>query len=301
MPSLRVLGSVVKHDIQQQSKAFSSAAVSKYHLVVPNIADSKNDALKYQTFTRNVHETKKKDQSPLLSKKSEFALMSLNTLKTECRKRGLKVSGRKADLVSRIATYDSSYSTKAANSISTQIRAKKPQATPVVQATQQTMKRFSQSTKADAKGDVSHIDYIKPVDLSPSKLVEDDYIVQIPSLSTDASNNAVTELEKQLSQASNPNETIVSKAPGSDTKIFEQGSVDSVDTQNVEALEVEVADILGQEAEEYKDEPYEYDYSDVSGNDKKFLAGFLAAAGLWWFLPTGTKSKQSKEEKEEKH
>lgn len=56
---------------------------------------------------RSVHDTKKKDSTTLVtSDKSSMAFhkMSLNTLKNECRSRGLKVSGRKAELVSRITS-----------------------------------------------------------------------------------------------------------------------------------------------------------------------------------------------------
>lgn len=56
---------------------------------------------------RLVHNTAKKDHTSLMTsdlKHSAFHKMSLNALKSECRVRGLKVSGKKAELVDRITS-----------------------------------------------------------------------------------------------------------------------------------------------------------------------------------------------------
>ncbi|TID28182.1 hypothetical protein CANINC_002615 [Pichia inconspicua] len=64
--------------------------------------------IKVQQQVRNVHQTTKKetillDQS---ANKSKYTTMNLQGLKMECRKRGLKVSGRKIDLVQRLSSQD---------------------------------------------------------------------------------------------------------------------------------------------------------------------------------------------------
>lgn len=81
------------------------------HLAIPTRVNIKAELRSASNFSkmsvRFVHDTKKKDSTTLVtSEKSSMAFhkMSLNTLKNECRSRGLKVSGRKAELVSRITS-----------------------------------------------------------------------------------------------------------------------------------------------------------------------------------------------------
>ncbi|CEP23908.1 unnamed protein product [Cyberlindnera jadinii] len=222
---------------------------------------------------RLVHQTTKKDATPLLnSKKSEFSLMSLQTLKAECRKRGLKVSGRKAELVSRVANHEASFSTRDNANMSTMNR-------PALKTSTVTAKMsFNSSSKALAKGDDSHIDFIKPVDLRPEPLVRDDYIVKIPSISTEASKNPVTPLEKELQgfDLSSINSTVFSTL--SNTKVV--GSMLS-DFLHLESKA---------EEEEYVEKPYEYDNSEIPNSDKTFFAAFAGITALWFFLkPTEKK------------
>ncbi|CCH41920.1 hypothetical protein BN7_1459 [Wickerhamomyces ciferrii] len=286
LPTLRTLESTIQKDIKQQSKNFHTIS-SKYNLVVPNIPNNEmNISNKYQTFSRSVHQSSKTNSTPLFSNKnSEFSVMSLNSLKVECRKRGLKISGKKAELVSRISTYEKTFQSNQINSISTSSKkSKNLNLKPLPKLpTSSTKKQFTTTSKPQAKGDNSTIDYIKPVDISPPKLVSDDYIVKIPSLSTKASQTPVTELEKQLNQSSiqNPNSKIVSKADGSSTTIFESDSINKIDEQNSKALKTDVNDIYnGLEPEK----PYEYQEGNISGNDKTIFAGVLAAIGGWWLL-----------------
>ncbi|QLL35068.1 hypothetical protein HG536_0H04440 [Torulaspora globosa] len=66
---------------------------------------------------RSVHNTSKKNHTSLITadmKHSSFHKMSLNALKNECRSRGLKVSGKKAELIDRIMTFNGSSGNKAA-------------------------------------------------------------------------------------------------------------------------------------------------------------------------------------------
>lgn len=292
LPSLRTLNNTIKKEIQQQSQNFSNVS-TKYNLVVPEIPH-------YQTivqrqFVRSVHQTSKTDSSTLLqSKKSEFGLMSLNSLKAECRKRGLKISGRKAELVSRIQTFESSHSVQNDHGHTQNMSTKRPNTVSKVNVenlSSKLKKNFTKSTKTDfqktdkigAKGDDSHIDFIKPVDLELPKKVEDDYIVQIPSLSTEASKTPVTKLEKKLvEELIKPSQTIVSKAAGSDSTIFEQGSLEAIEEQNKGALKVTPEEVF--EEGEPKDEKYEYDNAQISSKDKTIWASTLATVGLWWAL-----------------
>lgn len=252
LPTLRVLDSA----ISKEAKQFSTAS-TKYNLAVPNIPHNE-----HRPFTRNVHQTSKKNSLLVTSKQSEFAIMSLNTLKMECRKRGLKVSGRKTELVSRIQNYESSFSTNV-NSISTSTKSKR---NSELKKILDTKKPFSSTTKALKKDDDSHIDYIKPIDPIEPKLVDDDYIVQIPSISTKASKTPVTKLEKKLLEEQNIYEKIISVAEGSFSKVAESGSSEE------------------HHEEEAPEEPYEFDHSKISKDDKKFWAGVLAVTGAWWLF-----------------
>lgn len=290
LPTLRVtLEATIKNDIKQQSKNFSSVS-SKYNLVVPNIPDYQLNT-KYQTISRSVHQSSKQNATTLFSNKnSEFAVMSLNSLKGECRKRGLKVSGKKADLVSRISTFEKTFNTRDNGSISTKATSKaKEQSSIKKSVAKKVTKAFSTTTKKAAKGDDSTIDFIKPVDISKPKLVEDDYIVQIPSISTEASAKPVTLLEKKLSESSveDPNLKIVSKAEGSDSKIFEQSSVDKIEHQNENALNVDASEIT----KEPESEPYKYEEGNIESKDKGFFAGALAVIGGWWLLKPKSEKK----------
>lgn len=291
LPTLRVLESTISKDIQQQTKNFSTIS-SKYNLVVPNIPDHQLST-KYQTLNRSVHQSSKNNATTLFSNKnSEFSVMSLNSLKNECRKRGLKISGKKAELVSRITTHEKTFATQQVGSISTKASSK----IPPKEATKKSLvnkisKTFSTTTTKNAKGDDSTIDFIKPVDISQPKLVEDDYIVQIPSLSSEASATPVTKLEKQLNQSStsDPNAKIVSKAEGSDSKIFEQSSINKIEEQNEEALKTDASKIVQEPA--FVDEPYKYEEGEVSSKDKSFFAGALAVVAGWWVLKPKSEKK----------
>lgn len=282
-PALKVLHSSIRSEVQQQ--AVSSSA--RYNIVNPSISHDVGVQSSLQSSfaesKRFVHQTSKNQQTILLnSRKSDFALLSLKSLKQECRKRGLKVSGKKADLISRIQSFENSFSSAPENStqMSTMSRSNLLKRAASISSLKYTntkvaeAKYFSQSAKVKAKGDDSHIDFIKPVDIAPRELVADDYIVKIPSISTEASKKTVTALEKELSQLKEEGDrTIVSKAEGSDSKIFEQGSFDEVAEQNAKAEEVEFVDLNGNFE---PDKAYEYDYSRISQKDKTFWISALA-------------------------
>lgn len=72
------------------------------------------------TFTRSVHQTAKKETVLLdsSSNKTKFTSMNLQGLKAECKKRGLKVSGRKIDLIQRLVLEDNAQSMENARSFS---------------------------------------------------------------------------------------------------------------------------------------------------------------------------------------
>lgn len=286
IPSLRVLQFPIRVEAQQQAVLFSPGCNLSNTNTLHGFEGHSQLQSPIVQSKRFVHQTSKKQQTSLLnSRKSDFALMSLKSLKQECRKRGLKVSGKKADLVLRVQSYDDSFSSAPENAtpMSTLSKPKLPKKSLLISNLKYSsvksqkspeVREFSQSANTQAKGDSSHIDFIKPVDIKPLKLVADDYIVKIPSISAEASKKTVTALEKELSQQQEEGDrTIVSKAEGSDTKIFEQGSFDEIAEQNTKAEEAEFEDIDGTHE---SDESYEYDYSEISPRDKTFWTSALA-------------------------
>lgn len=94
LPSLRLLYQQEVHSLKTQSS----------HVTLKTSQPQSTNQI------RNVHQTTKKE-TILLDKsanKSKYTTMNLQGLKMECRKRGLKVSGRKIDLVQRLTSQDDS-------------------------------------------------------------------------------------------------------------------------------------------------------------------------------------------------
>jgi hypothetical protein len=98
LPSLRLLYQQESVAIKPQQTLFTSA----YSHVTGDLAQPSVGVV------RHVHQTSKKEVFLLdsTSNKTKYTTMNLNGLKMECRKRGLKVSGRKLDLIQRLISQD---------------------------------------------------------------------------------------------------------------------------------------------------------------------------------------------------
>ncbi len=98
LPSLRLLYQQESAAIKPQQTLFTSA----YSHVTGDLAQPSVGVV------RHVHQTSKKEVFLLdsTSNKTKYTTMNLNGLKMECRKRGLKVSGRKLDLIQRLISQD---------------------------------------------------------------------------------------------------------------------------------------------------------------------------------------------------
>lgn len=97
LPSLRLLYQQEAATLKGQVQAKSTYSYTCGELFQPST-----------TAIRNVHQTAKKETILLdsSSEKSRYTTMNLQGLKMECKKRGLKVSGRKLDLVQRLVSQD---------------------------------------------------------------------------------------------------------------------------------------------------------------------------------------------------
>ncbi|KAK9451821.1 uncharacterized protein V1518DRAFT_424786 [Limtongia smithiae] len=96
--------------------------------------------------------------TPVLNRNSEyFSMLPVTQLKAECRRRGLKVSGKKSSLIDRILSYDSmSFASSTPSS---------------------TARKLTTTTPRRAKDDASTIDFYKMPDMYTAK---EEVPVQIP-------------------------------------------------------------------------------------------------------------------------
>ncbi|CDO92998.1 unnamed protein product [Kluyveromyces dobzhanskii CBS 2104] len=218
---------------------------------------------------RQVHNTKKNEHSPILSTDSHalFTRMSLNNLKKECRTRGLKVSGRKPELVDRILLSEGSGS-----------------------------KNLHTSATKKAKNDSSHIDAMKIPNVNKLETEAEsrkaDYIVKIPSIVNDAAAEPKTKIEKEYekklqSADSKPlAETVGTVAtPDADNVIQTPSVSDQINVVNPEE------ELLNDSAEQKQKQKQKQQHDEeLSSRDKTFLYGFAGTVALWWSLKFGKKS-----------
>lgn len=229
-------------------------------------------ALPYQI--RQVHNTKKNEHSPLLTNDSHsaFTRMSLKTLKNECRSRGLKVSGRKSELVDRILLFEGRGS-----------------------------KKIHTSSVSRAKNDSSHIDAMKIPDVAKLEAEANsknrDYIVKIPTLVNNASAEPKTKIEKEYEQ----------KLKSADKKplVENVGTVTTPDTDHVIQTpsfgdkvqvvnpEEEALENDSQKLDNKQQQQQSYD-EELTSRDKWFLWGFAGAVTAWWSLKSRPKDKSKK-------
>lgn len=223
---------------------------------------------------RSVHNTKKNEHTTLLNsdKHGMFTRMSLKALKNECRSRGLKVSGRKSELVERILMFEG-----------------------------KTMQGIHTSSTKKAKNDDSHIDFmyipnVAELERAREKRSKDDYIVKVPPLTNDAKKVPITKSEKIL------------EAKGKDAEekpLTEKVGVIATpdDTNTIKApAGIERVEIVNEETETQsyaltKAHPnFERKTSDeeLSSRDKKFLFGFAGTVAAWWSLTTWGERKSKK-------
>jgi hypothetical protein len=94
LPSLRLLYQQETNVLKKQTSTYSYVSGELFHPSTSNI--------------RHVHQTTKKETILLdsSSNKAKYTSMNLQGLKMECKKRGLKVSGRKLDLVQRLVSQE---------------------------------------------------------------------------------------------------------------------------------------------------------------------------------------------------
>ncbi|CDK24656.1 unnamed protein product [Kuraishia capsulata CBS 1993] len=234
------------------------------------------------TFVRSVHQTSKAQTTLLDSNAgSKYVSMNLQGLKSECKRRGLKVSGRKLELIQRLSHSDAPGSPPSSRQLSTAsksktVNAKEPENLIKIQkkslSTKTVQKRtISRTATVSAKGDSSTIESFKiphhnydPPDPVPP--------IKIPSLSTEASlKDATTPVDPK-----NPKDILDAKVEGAVSL-----GVDSPPVATQSGVVVEPLEIDTSESSQSGEEP-------ISFRDKGILAAFAVASIGWWYLKPKT-------------
>ncbi|CUS21715.1 LAQU0S03e09032g1_1 [Lachancea quebecensis] len=215
---------------------------------------------------RLVHSTPKKDHTTLLSnaKLATFNVMSLKALKNECRTRGLKISGRKGELVDRILAFETSG-----------LLADEP--------IKNTARQIHITKCARSRSNPKPVDDVRMPDIAATEksleTPEQEYIVHITPLSKSADKKPVTKLEKELSvEEGSANVPPAVSTTDHDKVIFQ---VDAP-TDNVEVVDEEAE--LAADNQTSKDSNLCSSREELNNRDKMFILGFAAMLAGWWSL-----------------
>lgn len=198
----------------------------------------------------------KPNPSNLLNNASRYAGLSVQALKGECRRKGLKVSGRKAELIERLASFD-------LNGVSG-------------------TRNISSTRRVEAKGDKSTIDFYKfPKENFKQEKPDTSFKIPVPP-DTSAPVRAV---ESQYSTPAPDGGAASSNLSGTDKAAKVHVIGDSpVRTLNDDA----VANHQGGSSEE---EPFN---EDLTSRDKSMLTAFAGAIAGWWLLGSIGKKEKSR-------
>ncbi|SCU91177.1 LAFA_0F02278g1_1 [Lachancea sp. 'fantastica'] len=225
---------------------------------------------------RLVHSTPRKDHTTLLSndKLASFNVLSLKALKNECRNRGLKISGRKGELVDRILAFENtSKSLSGMSKIASSAR------------------QLHVTSAAKQKGDSRPVDDVKLPDVAATEdslqSLDKEYIVHITPLSESADQRPVTMLEKELLASQTASEKPPQVSTTDHDKVIFQADAPE-----------EGFDIVNEEYETANTNHHNLDAANTSGFSKesdslssKDKTFFLSVAGLvagWWSLKLWT-------------
>lgn len=207
----------------------------------------------------------KANPSHLLSSiQSQYSALTVNALKKECKTRGLRVSGRKSELVDRIVAFEATqqYST-VTNGKGAAIGVAKPPAPPSAPAASDAAQAFSTSAPAEAKNDSSSIDYFRLPDdafaIPPANELPTRMVVP-PDADYKAVEHAPRRVEPRI-----PDESGTAKIHDiSGSKVI------STITEN------------DGDPKTHSDEDGEPESSGISSRDKTILWGLVAGVAAWW-------------------
>lgn len=192
----------------------------------------------------------------------------MQSLRQECRVRGLKVSGRKAELVDRLTSHEMS---------------------KMVQQQQESKASFHSTPKPRAKDDSSTVDYCL---MPATRAVADDWdkpLFKIP-VPPDAFSRVAGGVRPEY-ETSVPDRGAADKTRANVAGTAEEPRLHVINSQ-ARSLDdvVPVSHYAGADDSHYKDHPYAP--GEMSSRDKSFLAAFAAAVSSWWLFGKWSDKKQ---------
>lgn len=191
--------------------------------------------------------------------------MKVASLKDECRKRGLRLGGKKADLIERLCSNDfSTVSKRVTKTNKTTVLSPLPPTTPLksVSPTLAQIRLITSTPPAMAQGDTSTIDFCK---LPKTALPADAPRIKIPT-----SPDAYGEVARY----------------GSHSITNDRGVAESVAEEELHSKEPqEIHYASGHQVRSFTGEHNsEGGEKEFSYNDKLVLGGIVASVGVWWAL-----------------
>lgn len=215
-----------------------------------------------------------KPSSLLSSQGSEYVSLSLNSLKAECRKKGLKISGKKAELIDRLNSFDVKIKNiLTSNSIKSKVG-------------------ISTSAKRSAKGDDSTIDFYRFPFENISNLSPPSF--KIPIL-PDAFSKIAPAVDTSYKTT----------APEDGSAGFKSGTLAGITGDSIKNDVLVLGNDDGEHVGEQISQTLFNGHSestwgsgrsdDLSSRDKTILSSFAAAVAGWWMLGSlGNKKKKQK-------
>ncbi|PRT53987.1 Altered inheritance of mitochondria protein 34, mitochondrial [Wickerhamiella sorbophila] len=214
---------------------------------------------------RGLHSSSKKaTPSHLLSSiQSQYSALTVNALKTECKTRGLRVSGRKSELIDRIVAFE------ATQQFSTSAQAKTVSSEVSVAA-----KNFSTTASVDAKNDSSSIDYFR----MPEDVLADAPVDELPS-------RMVVPPDAHYKAAEHAPHKVKQRIPD------ESGTAVVFDASGSRVIS-NLTEEDGAPKQHRDEEPCE---DELPGRDKTILWGLVAGVAAWWTGGSLLSSRKNKE------
>ncbi|CAN6621557.1 hypothetical protein TRVA0_008S02410 [Trichomonascus vanleenenianus] len=206
--------------------------------------------------------------SHLLSTPSQYTSLSVASLKAECRRNGLKVSGRKAELIDRLAAFEASRSMQS-SSFASAFSTTKPKFETVRQAVDRIRLPLAGRTPDEP------IKYKIPVP-------PDAYSTTAKDASTKYSHDV-----PDHGAAGSAGRQSGTEQLESEVHITGDADVRSL------AAETLVTRLSEKEEQEYYEEK-KFHPGELTSSDKTFLAGFAAVITGWWLLGSGKDKKDKK-------
>lgn len=215
--------------------------------------------------------------SHVLNSSSSFAAQTVATLRAECKKRGIKTNGRKAELIDRLASFEAAHSTVSSVSMtsSRKMTTSKPLKAAVASSPSPDAFRIPRETQEQREEERQKSMSIKipvlPHIPKKAQTVETHYDTVPPTGGQAAASHNHSGTEESI-------------------------PVRSMGYHKVSSFEDAYRVVQGEASA--RDKPYQstegVEDAQLEDKDKWFLAGFAAVVAGWWWLGSSSQKKKKK-------